>query len=239
MIEKINANTSRIQQLESSVRVSVDGLPALTGNLIVERPRRMRLKAGVLGLSDLGVDIGSNDTEFWIWSKSSLGGQSPAIYFASHADYARSSARQAMRLEPQWVIDALGLISLDPNQNIEGPRSRPDGHLEIVIHDTTTFRKVVIEPRYGWILRQSIYDKGGNLVAYTDSVKHVYDSEYQANLPRHVKIVVLGQNQQTMSLTVDLTSYAINSAFFDPENTWRRPDPQDIRQIDIATLGGP
>ncbi|MEM1304191.1 MAG: hypothetical protein AAGG46_04810, partial [Planctomycetota bacterium] len=131
VVAAVNANTARVQTyVTNSASISVPGglaTPRLRGNIAVERPRRLRLRAGT-AITGPEVDLGSNDELYWLWSKRN---DPPAVFFARHAEHAGSVAQQFLPIEPEWLLDALGLLTLDPNAAYQGPMPRPDGTLEI------------------------------------------------------------------------------------------------------------
>ena len=87
VLQVIAANNSKFKQLSSDIVVSLDGTPKLRGTMQLELPRRLRIKAGVMGVSQFGVDVGSNDQDFWVWTKVNLPNQKPAIFHASHEGF--------------------------------------------------------------------------------------------------------------------------------------------------------
>ncbi len=237
----VRAANSSVEQLECDVKVTMDGLPTgASGTLLVERPRRLRLKVGVLGLTDSGVDIGSNDERFWIFNKSSLGGQTPAIYYATHADYEASALHQTLNLQPQWLIDALGLIDFDQWTDVEGPFQRNDGFLELRV--TTpgatgdVHRLLTIDPRRGWIVQQAVYGPGNQLVAWSRSTRFRFYPEHNASLPGNVELNVVGPDRQTTRISVALHSHTINRLYVDPEFTWGMPQPADVPHVDLTRI---
>ena len=131
LIKTLNARAQAIQQLNAPVTVKIPGAPKIKGSLQVEFPKRMRLKAGVLGVSEMGVDAGSNEQQFWVWSKMSLPGSPAALYFANHDQYQNSQARSQIPLEPEQIINALGLVTLDPNGRHYGPFPEGKRHVRL------------------------------------------------------------------------------------------------------------
>lgn len=237
----VRATNQTVRQLESDVRVTMDGMPTgISGTLLVERPRRLRLKAGMLGLTDTGIDVGSNEERFWIYNKSSYGGQTPAVYYATHADYRNSALARTLNLQPQWLIDALGLIDFDEFTNVQGPFQRDDGFLELRVTTPgaggNVNRLLVIDPRYGWIVQQAVYAPNNELVAWSKSTKFRYYTEHQASLPGHVELHVVGPERQTTRIAVALHSHSINGLYVDPELTWQMPRPADVVQIDLGRV---
>lgn len=238
LIAAIHRNTAAVKQLDSSVKVSMDGMPAVSGTLLLERPRRMRLKVGFLGITESGLDVGSNDEVFWIWNKSSIGNQSPTIYFARHEEYLNSPLQSSLQLRPQWIVNALGLVEFDPTKPIEGPFRRNDGRYEIrtYIEKGGGVMRTVIDPRYGWIVQQSVYDAQNRLVVWANSKNHRYYPEHNASLPQHVELHVYDASGQEMTMTVRLLSHEINALYGDPTKIWAMPMPADVPQIDLSKI---
>lgn len=242
LLATIRANSGNVRQLESDVKVTMDGVPAgATGTLLVERPCRMRMKVGVLGMTNSGVDIGTNEEVFWIFNKSSLGGQNPALYFARHDQFRSSQLQQSVPLQPGWLIEALGLIDVDSLVDVQGPFQRNDGFLEL----RTTIpgprgnmnRVLAVDPRHGWIVQQAIYDTDTRLIAWSRSSKFRYYPERQASLPGHVEMHAVGPDGQTTRIGVTLNSHNINQLYVDPALTWQMPRPADVPRIDLSAVG--
>lgn len=238
LIQVINANSAAVRQLSCDIQIRMEGVPPLSGTLIAEKPRRMRLKAGLIGISEMGIDVGSNDDEFWLWTKSSAGGQTPAIYFAKHAEFAQSTLRRSIPFEPQWIIDALGLLALPDDGSIQGPFTRGDGRYELRQEMQTpagaATKILVVDPKTGLVQQQSIYDGQLNLIAYANAIQHQYFEETHACLPRRIEIVAVGPDRRRNSLTVDLAGYKINQLYGDPEWQWTMPQPADAQWIDLS-----
>ncbi len=239
IIGQISQQTANVRQLQSDVRVSIDGLPTLRGTLAVEKPDKMRLIAGLLGVSEMGVDVGSNSDRFWIWSKASLPGVQPAIYFARHSEYQSSAMRQMIPLEPKWLIDALGLVQFDPADQHQGPFVRPDGRYEIhSFHRSPTgpvTRVTVVDPRFGWINQQTIYDQTGHRIAYADSIKYEFYPELNVSLPKRIELHVFQADGKSTTVVVDASTYRLNSIYGDPEKLWAMPMPSDVQVVDLAS----
>ncbi len=239
IIGQISQQTANVRQLQSDVRVSIDGLPTLRGTLAVEKPDKMRLIAGLLGVSEMGVDVGSNSDRFWIWSKASVPGLQPAIYFARHSEYESSAMRQMIPLEPKWLIDALGLVQFDPADQHQGPFVRPDGRYEIhSFHRSPTgpvTRVTVVDPRFGWINQQTIYDQTGHRIAYADSIKYEFYPELNVSLPKRIELHVFQADGKSTTVVVDASTYKLNSIYGDPEKLWAMPMPSDVQVVDLAS----
>ncbi len=239
IVAAVNANGADVRQLSSDVRLRIPGAPPLSGNLIVERPRNLRMKVGLIGMSDLGFDVGSNDQEFWFWTKAASSAGPPTLYFARHDDFQASPARGTLPIEPQWILDSIGLVHIDPNEPWVGPLTRPDGHYELRRELSTpggALTKILVIDRQTAILRQqSLYDERGRLLAYVNPVKHEYDEVHGVSLPRRIELVVIGPDAQPQAMTLDLANLRINELYGDPALQWTRPQPAGTQVIDLAS----
>jgi hypothetical protein len=243
LVRAINANTSEVRQLSCDVHIRTEGVPMLSGTLIVERPRKMRLKAGLAGISEMGFDVGSNDEEFWFWSKAAAGGQAPTIFHAKHSEFAASPARQSLPFEPQWVIDALGMLALPEDGSVQSAPRRADGMHELRLDVQTPAgpitRTYVADPKTGLVLQQSLYDANRRLIAYVSASHHHYFADSRASLPGRIELIVIGPEQQRTTVTMDLAGHEINQLYGDPEQQWTMPQPSDARSIDLARMATP
>ena len=247
LLAHIGQQTEKVQQLQSDVRISVAGMPTLRGTLAVEKPNRLRMNAGLLGVSELGIDVGSNDDVFWFWSKVAGPGQEPGIYYARHDEYQTSALRRSIPIEPGWLIDALGLLRFEPNDRVEGPFQRPnDGRLEIHTYrnvgNQPTIRVSVIDPKFGFVNQQTIYDANGRRIAYVDSIKYEHYPEHNISLPSRIEMTADAPDGSQIKLTVDAGKFKINSLYGDPKQLWSMPNPGDVKLINLVrgpTNNGP
>ena len=239
VLAHLASQSQQIKQIQSDVRVSLDGMPTLRGTLAVEKPNRLRLTAGLLGVPELGVDVGSNAERFWFWTKVATPGQEPGIYFASHHEYRNSRLHQMVPVEPSWLIDALGLVDFKPDDRIEGPIPRPDGRFEIRTYRNhgadLNIRVSVIDPTYGWVVQQAMYDGTRRLIAYADSIKYQHYPEFNVNLPSRIELTAFDATGGKLKIVVDASSFKINSIYGDPQTLWSMPDPGNVRLINLAT----
>lgn len=242
LIGDLNARVTRVRQLSASATIKVKDVPSkIRGTLQVELPDRMRLKAGLMGVSELGIDAGSNSSEFWIWSKFPLPNQPPAMYFASHEEFQKSRIRQQLPIEPQWLIDAIGLVGLDPQGQHVGPfETQQPGWMELYSVLQTPggekqYRKLLIGSRTGLVEQTTIYDARKNVIAYANASRFRYFEEFEISLPQRIDFFVPdGNGQYTTMLEVELSSYSINSLFGDPQKMWSRPEAAGSQQVNLG-----
>lgn len=238
LIATLNENSSRVRQLKSSISLSMDGIPKIKGSLQLERPDRIRIKAGLMGISELGVDVGSNSDKFWVWSKASTPGQTPAIFFARHEDFRNRLAQMPLPLEPQWIIDATGLVEFGPDEVHQGPFPVSDGKLNLIsIRQTPSgpmTRVSLIDAKSAKIYQQAIYDASNRLIAYTNSSSYQYYPDQQVSLPQWIELHVFAPDGQEIKLVVEAGEYRINALHGDPDKMWTMPTPAGISAINLA-----
>ncbi len=232
-------HTAKVKQIDARIQVAMTGTPKLRGSIQIERPKRMRLKAGVLGMNEMGVDVGSNDELFWIWTRVALPGQSPTLMYASHQGFRQSTSkiRQAVPLEPEWLIEALGLVDFSAYQSHSRPTAQPGGRMQMISSRPGAlgkqYRVTVFDARRGIIEQQSLYDHRGHLIAFTNSTDYVYYPRHNISLPKKIELHLF-QNGQEITMLVTTDNYKINSLYGDPNLMWQMPDPGDVQRVNLA-----
>lgn len=242
LMQHLQTQSDRATQIEADVKVSMDGMPSLRGTLAIERPDSLRLKAGVMGMTDMGIDVGSNAEVFWVWSKVATPNNPSAIYFARHSEYQSSKMRQMLPLEPQWIIDALGFVEFSPTDQHAEPFVRPDKQIEIrstiMTPQGPNKRVCVIDSTRGFVTQQAFYDKSNQLIAYVNSKNQEYDSDSGVSLPKRIELYVRQSSGETTKLVINANSYRVNSIFGDRSRLWLMPSPGDVSAINLAEVGG-
>jgi hypothetical protein len=229
VIYAVNAHTDRIQSLQADrVSLSMPGYPSLRGSLDLERPRRFRLRGSFVGPE---LDVGSNDEIVWFWAKSN---PEPVIYFAQHDQLTRPGGRMVLPFEPTWLIEAFGLVRLDPGGVHDGPS--PGGAGKLVVRSRAGprgeyARTLVIDDRYGWITQQQITDAGGQLLAEAKASQHRFYPAVGVSLPHHLEIRF---PPARMSFSIDVARFSINQLVGDPAQLWSVPQMEGYRLMNLA-----
>ena len=241
LIKTLNARARAVKQLNAPVTVKIPGAPKIKGSLQIEFPKRMRLKAGVLGVSEMGVDAGSNEQQFWVWSKMALPGSPAALYFANHDQYQNSQARSQIPLEPEQIINALGLVTLDPNGRHYGPFPEGKKHVRLYtieeVNGARQTRMLLINVNTAAVEQTSVYDQNNQLVAYANALKFKNYNQHKISLPQKIEIHVVQPGQADFVMKVDIGSFSVNSLFGDPNQMWAMPDARNVKRVDLGTLG--
>ena len=218
----VNSNSARIQSLYTTdAEIYVPGLPKARANIALDRPRRFRLRADTL-LTGPEVDLGSNDELFWFWVRRA---PEAAIYYCRHEQFEASLARSVLPVEPEWLIDALGVATLDPAGDNSGPVPVGQGRLRIetrLPRPRGDLRRImIIDEARGWVLEQHLYDAAGQHLASALLSGHYREPLANVILPRSVKIL---WPQTKFEMTIELTKLAVNQLSGDPQQLWAMPN---------------
>lgn len=231
VIFTVNANTDRVHQLHTdTASLSLDGsVLGLRTRISLERPRRFRLRAKMVSRE---IDLGSNDERFWFWAKSA---PQPAIYYARHDEYANAAAGQLMPIDPTMLIEAFGLVRLEPAAVHEGPYARGDGKVEIRTQLNGAAgqrtRVLVVDDRYGWITEQHLFAANGALLASVRASGHRHYPTVGASLPHQLEISMPSVGR---ALRIDVGEYWINQLSEDPAQLWVMPQFPGYTRVNVA-----
>lgn len=223
-VAAVNANTNRVQSLQSQgATISIPGAPTIGADIAIERPRRLRLRAKTQ-LTGAELDLGSNDELFWLWAARM---PDSSVFFARHDQFASSRARQMLAVEPQWLIEALGLVEIDPASVIEGPHA--DGNDRVKLRTTLSTaggqytRLLLLHNRYAWVLEQHVYDEQGQLIASARNSGHEYHTVDGVSLPRKIEVQV---PQGLLRLQLDVDRWGINQPLAEGAAAFELPRSQ-------------
>jgi len=230
VIQVVNGNSSQIHSFSTDeATLSIPGTPSLRTSIAFERPKRLRLRAGT-GVTGAELDAGSNDELFWIWVK-----RQPPLYYCRHDQFATSPARRVLPIEPEWLIEALGITELDPALPHQGPNVRPGGRLEIrTVRETVDgleTKITIVDAATGVVLEQHAYDAQGLLVAQARASRHRRDPLTGLVMPR---IVEIRCPRAEFAMRLDLGNVQINRPLGNPAELWTMPTFHDWPTVDLG-----
>jgi len=223
-VSAVNANTARVQSLQThGATISIPGAPSVGADIAVERPRRLRLRAKTQLLGP-ELDLGSNDELFWLWAARM---PDSSVFYARHDQFASSKARQVLAVEPTWLIEAIGLVQIDPASVLEGPFA--DGGDRIKLRTTLSTgggqytRLLILHKHYAWVLEQHVYDERGQLIASARNSGHEYYTIDGISLPKRITVEV---PQSMLKLQLDVDRWSINQPLSEGAATFDLPRTQ-------------
>ena len=219
-----NRNAERIQSLEAQSTISSANRGAvggLSGKLALELPRNFKLVLS--GPINNVADIGSNDQEFWFWAKDS---QEKAVYFCNY-DATGASPLSAAGLQPDWIIEALGL-RLIPDEEASRIKVTPGKDPGTIVlterqkasHGEDLIKETILNEATGRIREHWVYAADHKTplahAVVTDYQEYPVASETDA-LPEKVylprKLRLEWMQKEKMALDVTLSKVKVNQKF--------------------------
>jgi hypothetical protein len=232
-VAAINANSARIQSLQSQgASVSIPGAPSISAEIALAKPKNFRFRASTFLGQEL--DLGSNAELFWFWAARA---PQPDVYYARHDQFADSRARQMLPIEPTWLIEALGVVEIDPATILDGPTKAGDDRVELRTSMQASAgqftRQVQIHGRHGWILEQHLYDGRGQLIASARNLQHEYYHLDGVSLPKRIEVEI---PQGKLRFQLDIGKWAINQTAPEGPALYDLPRTQlsNYRFVDLA-----
>lgn len=235
IVAAVNANTARVQTYQANkasfTMPGMAGLPLLSGSIAAERPHRFRMRA-VTTLTGPEVDLGSNEERFWVWARRN---EPAGVFTARHDQFAASPARQQLPVDPLWLVEALGLPTLDPSATFQGPFPHGNGTIEIRSQLSTptglVTRVYMIDNRSAEVREQHLYDASGTLTASAIAKRFYYDAISGASLPEEVEIRVPAAQ---LTLRIHTGPIVVNAPLIDNGQLWQMPQINGFPVVDIA-----
>jgi len=115
LVGYLNTQAAQIQSIrypDVNIEVKSGKDPSINLNdssLVCAKPRNFLLVGGRHVMSNL-VNIGSNDREFWMYSKY----PEKTFLYCSHAEFPQAGRQLPVPFDPDWALQALGMTTYDP-----------------------------------------------------------------------------------------------------------------------------
>jgi hypothetical protein len=167
VIREINARNAKITNLicqDVKIKLKADISVSLDASLAFEREKKFRM--GVESFLGKEMDIGSNDTHFWFWSKRM---DPPALHYAKHEDIDKTLLKAP--LNPLWIMECIGINPI----KTEGVQvARINGHWAVIEERTSNSMPVtkvtLIDRENKRIIGHYLYDHNGKMEASAEVV---------------------------------------------------------------------
>ena len=144
--------------------------------------------------------------------------------------FAGSAAQQLMPIEPQWLLDALGLAEFKPTDRHEGPLPIDKNRVEIKSYVQSAsgplVKHTVIDAHKAWVLEQHLYDGAGKLLASAVAKSHRFYPETGVSLPQTIEIQIPPAD---LAMTIDVGTVELNRLAANPQ-LWALPTIQGRRR---------
>lgn len=243
-VERLTAvvnRTDSIRQLSTNsatVDVLSMTMPELSATINLRRDRNFRLRARLPLVMGSGLDLGSNDEVFWFEVPEAV---SRTLYYARHDEYRQQLDRAILPVDPTWLIEALGLVHIDPERVVQGPVRRPDGKLELrstIATPAGVYQRVCyIQHPGGYVTHQILYGPDGRPVATAEASNHRYYEAERCVLPHRVKVELAPAGGPPLTMQIDVGGYAVNQLLSDDPTLFDMPQTA-AQSVDLTRIGG-
>ncbi|MCX7421929.1 MAG: hypothetical protein NT013_20610 [Planctomycetia bacterium] len=239
IVNTLNDNISKLYAWRSTdVRITArqGGVPmTLSAVMAVESPRKLRLR--VSSLTGYEVDLGSNPERFWFWMKR---GDPHGIMTASYDDVADGKPMGPLPFQPDWLIEALGVIPITAadfimhDQPIDPRNGQKARHVAFVGEQITPQgraikRTMIVDACHGVIVEHSLRETSGRLIARAGLSN--YQREFNGvRLPHRIDLT---WPDSGVELTLRIGSIETNPNAVS-EETWAMPTYPDSPVIDLT-----
>ncbi|MCA8995986.1 MAG: hypothetical protein KDA80_03350 [Planctomycetaceae bacterium] len=220
----------------NKARLRITGVPAyLPTSIAVEAPRNFRMLVSNPMTGGQEVDIGSNPERFWFWQN-----QAPEMVTVRHEDVplALQHIRMPVHIHPDWLMEALGVIPLDPHEYQMGTPHPDSGIVDLVTLRKSplgqNLEKVVrVDLARGEIREHFIRIPGGDILARArlDDYRPMPNG---AHLAHNVKLYF---PEAKMAMTLDLHNVTVNPpALAHNKSLWQMPQMAGCHTVDIGAI---
>ncbi len=239
LVAHLNRNIEQIHAWQcEKVGIKIRGtpiiVPSLNATLAIEAPRNFRLQASMpIGGNDL-ADLGSNDERFWFWMRPENEDEN-AILTARHDCLAAAQQSLPMPFEPEWLIEALGVIPLEESEidfekSPDNPkhvffrrkRHAPNGSPVELVSTVDTCAGVIVD--------HSLSDRAGNMIALARLSEHYHEGKSGPVLPH---LVELSWPQANMGIKLTMGAIEVNPDRFSSKQ-FAMPEIANCRIEDIG-----
>lgn len=231
----VNRNSQSIRNFttaNASIHMPGTIMP-LYARLTFERPKRLRIQGSLSSLGNQEFDFGSNDMIFWLWIRINAG----EMWYCRHDQYPTCPVRSTIPIDPDWLIEALGVVEFKPTDQHFGPTRIEDGNWEIISHCQTPsgqyIKRTVIDSKIGCVLRQELYTPQNELIALTETENTRFDRETNIYYAKRVKVWCQGMKGGKMILDLGLPAFNTSASF--AETMFNMPEYEGYRAVNLCS----
>jgi len=212
-----NANVKSIYIPTINMKIKQKMSVSVTGVMYFEKEKRYRMS--VKSTFGPEMDIGSNDTHFWFWSKRM---DPPHLFYSKHEDLDKAMLKTP--LNPSWLIESLALGSLDTKDIEVGElkgnwiilQKRKAARGEDVVIAT-----LISKTNYT-VLGNYLYNSQGKMIASTEISNY-----YETNGVFVPKTMFITWYEEGLTMEWNMGQPQINVQI--PESVWQIPNfPQKV-----------
>jgi len=254
IIARINRNARQVQSLKADPSITVivanKERHPLNARMAMQRPRNFKLELFAPTITQAEeADIGSNEQGFWFWVKRS---KEKEVYVCNYDD--SGSSPLAVAFQPDWIVEALGLREIPPDEAAGYKVSRGSGTYagSLILtqrresRDGDGYTKmIIVDASTGLIHEHRLYERDQKtLLARAVIPQGRYqrvrvssgtggESESTVVLPSKIQLSWI---REQLELVVDLGRPKINPEF--SRELFEEPPFKGYSRVNIAELAG-
>jgi hypothetical protein len=240
LVKYLNDNADRVEAIQcNNLTIDCDDhghSVSLGGLMACQKPKNFRLKAKLLGQP--GVDIGSNNEEFWYWISKA---DPPYVFHCSYDKLNQGNIALPFPFQPEVVISALGIAHYDPTKKYELKENR--NNLELIepatsmqghpIQHVTVFNRMAANINEGQpqVTGHILRDSKGTILCQANISRVQVNRETGAVLPLDVTL-----NWPSQHVKMRLSMNDVHVVKINPEGAERlfqRRDLADRQHYDL------
>ena len=241
LVEHVNRTAEQLGSWRcNDVKVKLGRVPVpVSARMAVSSPRNFRLQVGAL-TAEL-ADIGSNADRMWFWLRQggAFGDDVCTVRHAAFSDAQRLCTANgvSMPFQPRWMMEVLGVVTLDPNAVALGRDPSNAGIYTLTeIQPQTggdgrrTTRVVSVDAARGHVLAHTLYESdGGRPLA--KALLNDYRRCRETGLVLPHAFTLDWPEGGVRHMTLKLGEITVNPSL--PEQLWVMPKKQSV--LDLAT----
>ncbi|MDR2642395.1 MAG: hypothetical protein LBC74_06335 [Planctomycetaceae bacterium] len=234
IIDPINRNSQMIRTISAdNVSLAFSGVSMpLNVRLTCERPKRIRIIGGT-SITGQELDFGSNDELFWIWVK-----REQDLYFCRHSQFPSCPVRNILPIDPDWLIEALGIVEFKDSERHEGPYPTDDGNWTIITRRSTQtgqfVKKTTIDAKTGLVSKQEIFSPQNELITSALSSDYRFDVENGIIYARKIEIYYAASTGKS-TISINLGSPQFNQTTNTYSSMYTMPTYNERKPVDICS----
>jgi hypothetical protein len=216
VIKAINDRNEKITSLyvpSINMKIKQKMTVNTTGSMYFQKEKRYRMT--VKSVFGQEMDVGSNDTHFWFWSKRM---DPPDLFYARHEDLDKAMLKTP--LNPSWLIESLTLGKID-TKNIEVGQLKGNWVVlqkrKAARGEDVTVATLISKEQNPRILGNYLYNSQGKMIASTE-VSNYFDM----NGLLVPKTMFITWYEEGLTMEWSLGQPQINVQI--PESVWQIPN---------------
>jgi len=243
------APTATKQELVAHVNRNITpptGLPAMTAwrcvkahvqvnnfpiradaNVDISAPHKFRVRAANPFTGSAVADLGSNESDVWFWFQ-----DAPGIMTVSHEVLPDVLSRMEMPIDPDWVMEVLGVVPLDGDSYRIDQPDAPVTYMDLVAEragaNGELYRRIVrIDRCQGHIIEHRIESLDGKRIAWALLSDYRPDLSGQYELPHFIQLECPAAKSQ---ITIQLSSIEVNPVARN-DSAWQIPNRPGVPRL--------